>query len=1143
MHEITCEEATGVYKAIILKKKLEREAALKAAQEAAEAAAKLEAITPRELPFSLPPRERPSPPLLLTCVGEGWEKEEPSGQEQEQAIPSPATTIIIGRNSTRGKRRRFSLFTAEDDMHLNGADASQTIDVVSEYSGIGAFEHGMQAGFDEAGLSFRLIEACELESTAAGRHAAAVLRKRFPDCRVLNPTQRALQAYPPEARMLDVTAQCTEHSALNPSRKPWITEEAQLEPVIERLRLSPQIEVVVLENVPNFAKTLDGQDRSSYWMWVEGLQHAGFSEHAYVTLPTSASGDLHHRVRLLSVHTRGAFHPAAALLRLVENDALFDQSINAEEQGESAIIGEERLSSDVFAFTTGLSETRAEAKGNVGATFGSLPAYNTGLNCALYVRGTYYKLSPWLAARCSGLPDEFQDNYWDNEHQKVKNVAKFDVSNVKASALGNMVSPLQARELGNAIASEWLSPRHLADVAVLRDAPSLPQEYIDGIPFEFPISRSNHVATLCFNSNTTKRWHRIEHASWQRVQPSHTLDELCDEALARGKLKPVTNLTDLNRLVDDETLLPIHRKKAEEQYTRIQKASNDELRKASYIACNEKGRKRYKLGLTTRQVWAQCDNCLSWRRLSMPPAAAEHLPERWTCSMNPDPPFNRCDVVQEEMTESEECRSGWREESEPYTAESDRWLLTAADYVGNLPCCCEVVKEGHVRICNGSAFSPLACDYFLKSRLPEELVRRIGRLRAVRAGAESMAVAVPLASALGLPTAIALPYTEATAQSGINAESTCSLLVEGGNLEQSESFHGEEVEDCESEREQLLLEYDGSQLDGDQLYSMNEMSDQHAFIQDYRSLEDILGVGTQTWPSSGTSRGEACGVALEKQHEDELLEDDEVEDVNDEDAQDDGGDGVDGEDGEDGEEQVEPQGHEPTRHERKRSRSRQWEEGDAVEAQFAAHLGGLHWFRGRVTRVHKLARGVLGRPGRAYDISYDDGDEEEMVLYRHVREIRKDSEPQPVAKILKHHVYYGAQSGSLFNVYGSLRYADGQTTHGYYVPLESLCGYEEGPDVIAAYCRTDCGKAILKYVPSYVLSAAEAPDEAESAISKGVVEGARSRALAYAKADERVAAAEAERLVAMDASEADSNALQICYEPAPVLLLTGPEHE
>ena len=51
-----------------------------------------------------------------------------------------------------------------------------------------------------------------------------------------------------------------------------------LEPVLGRLASAPQIEVVVLENVPNFAKTLDGQDRSSYSFWVEGLIRVGFSK-------------------------------------------------------------------------------------------------------------------------------------------------------------------------------------------------------------------------------------------------------------------------------------------------------------------------------------------------------------------------------------------------------------------------------------------------------------------------------------------------------------------------------------------------------------------------------------------------------------------------------------------------------------------------------------------------------------------------------------------------------------------------------------------------------------------------------------------------------------------------------------------------
>ena len=619
-------------------------------------------------------------------------------------------------------------FSAKDDMHLSGLDPSLTINVVSEFSGIGAFEHGLQAGFDEAGISFRLIEACELESTGQGRHAAAVLRKRFPHCQVLNPAQRQARAYPSHARMLDVTAQCTEHSPLNTSREPWLTEETMLEPVIERLRNAPQIEVVVLENVPNLAKALDGQVRSSYTMWVEGLQSVGFTEHAYVTLPTSASGDLHHRVRLLSVHTRGAFHPAAALLRLIEEEdpgigtQANDQKQSMDEKGSALA----ERTSEVFAFTTGLSETRATFKGRVGTTFGSLPAYNTGLNCALYVRGKYYKLSPWLASRCSGLPDGYQDGYWHEANQWVKLGPATD-----GSALGNMVSPLQGRELGNAIASEWRRPRKLADVDVLRDAETLPLEVRD-VPTEFPFSRKG--VNLCFSSSHTRRWHRVAVGSWRRVAPARTLDQLCDDALANGKLHPMTNLTDLNRLVDDEMLLPTYRDSAAKQYIRIQKAANEELRLASYDARHKKKRVHMP---TTSCIWAQCDNCLSWRRLDLPPAAADQLPERWTCSMNPNPPFNRCEVAEEEMMEREECRSGWVEVSEPYSGENDRWLFGKAAQMENLQGG-RALKERLVHDCHGSEFSPLACDYYMKSRPHEELESRVEYLRELRAGSSSM---------------------------------------------------------------------------------------------------------------------------------------------------------------------------------------------------------------------------------------------------------------------------------------------------------------------------------------------------------------------------------------------------------------------
>eukprot|EP00105_Crassostrea_gigas_P005047 XP_011418496.1 PREDICTED: MORC family CW-type zinc finger protein 3 isoform X1 [Crassostrea gigas] len=51
-------------------------------------------------------------------------------------------------------------------------------------------------------------------------------------------------------------------------------------------------------------------------------------------------------------------------------------------------------------------------------------------------------------------------------------------------------------------------------------------------------------------------------------------------------------------------------------------------------------------------LWAQCDNCLQWRRL---PAGfkQDDLPEKWFCHMNPDAAFNRCEVAEEPEDEDE----------------------------------------------------------------------------------------------------------------------------------------------------------------------------------------------------------------------------------------------------------------------------------------------------------------------------------------------------------------------------------------------------------------------------------------------------------------------------------------------------------
>ncbi|KAM9301221.1 MORC family CW-type zinc finger protein 3 isoform 2-T2 [Morus bassanus] len=44
------------------------------------------------------------------------------------------------------------------------------------------------------------------------------------------------------------------------------------------------------------------------------------------------------------------------------------------------------------------------------------------------------------------------------------------------------------------------------------------------------------------------------------------------------------------------------------------------------------------------QTWVQCDACLKWRKL---PDGIEHLPEKWYCSLNPDPQFRNCEVPEE----------------------------------------------------------------------------------------------------------------------------------------------------------------------------------------------------------------------------------------------------------------------------------------------------------------------------------------------------------------------------------------------------------------------------------------------------------------------------------------------------------------
>ena len=66
---------------------------------------------------------------------------------------------------------------------------------------------------------------------------------------------------------------------------------------------------------------------------------------------------------------------------------------------------------------------------------------------------------------------------------------------------------------------------------------------------------------------------------------------------------------------------------------------------------------------------------------------------------------------------------------------------------------------------------------------------------------------------------------------------------------------------------------------------------------------------------------------------------------------------------------------------------------------------------------------------------------------------------QAVSKVLDHHVYGGAKSGSLFNIYVRLQYLDGSTSGKAYVPASVL----EGTAMLKTYMQTNRGQAIQKY--------------------------------------------------------------------------------
>ena len=638
--EVTAENARNALKAVIAQREAVRKAeAERAAEENARRVA-IEAATPRPLPFSLPPRERsPEETLLLTY--------------------NPSTGSR-GDAHTRARERRQARWANEPELLLPMPKGS-VVDVCSEFSGIGGFEHGLEAGFGEAGLHFRLIEASELEDTQVGKHATAVLQKRFPDCVVLGPVSRLRCPYCDSADMVICTPICTEHSGLNAHGDPDKTDDL-IGSVRARLELAPQLEVIALENVPNFLSTLDSQEQSSYTTWVEALEALGFREHAYVVMPTGVAGDLHWRNRLLSVHTRGhGFHPAAALLRLLD----------AQKKPPSIIRGR-TAESEVFCFTTGTGQTRYALKGKLGAVWGHLPAYSSNLNVGLFFRGRFYKLSAWLAAQASGLPEGYQDVSSSKKGRAAPTGSEMRASEtLKATGLANMVSPLQAREMGHAIAAEWQAPRTTAQLESLVSMTTLPGSYGGQVPTSFPRAASldlSQPATLCYNSVAKGTWHSIELQYWKPILPAKTLDDLCEEALNKGELRLLRSLTDLQRVVDDTTLGDYPRHCAAQQHRQVLRESEQIQSVRDERKLEAERRRAVRLGLAwqlkatvadvlkqnadlrahlhermSQASWVSCDTCGKWRRLFREPTAGKE----WACAQNPDAAYASCASAQE----------------------------------------------------------------------------------------------------------------------------------------------------------------------------------------------------------------------------------------------------------------------------------------------------------------------------------------------------------------------------------------------------------------------------------------------------------------------------------------------------------------
>ena len=708
------EVSTDVVEDIVRTLRADRESKRRREDEEVARRVAADAATPRVLPFSQPPRNRsdaehaasectpqarsPHSTQSIRMIDVANHKVRTAISQSSHDVKDLRKTldfaVSAGASSGLLEQARTQLAEAERAL-FRPISSGCIVDVCSEFSGIGGLEHGIRAGFQEHSLELRLLEASELPTTSAGRHATAVLRKRFPGCIVHDPDSRASTPYPASAIMVDATPVCTEHSGLNANGCPDQTETLLL-PFFKRLSAATQVELVVLEEVPNFLSRLEGQSKSSYSFWVNGLQRAGFSEHAYVVMPTRVAGDLHHRSRLLSVHTKGCFHPSAALLRLLTGKPPQDDD-------------EASGCSDVFCFTTGLSETRHSARSGVAPVWGRLPAYNSNLNVAIYFRGLFYSLSPWTASRCSGLPDEYQDVESKGRHLPEGAITRPTATDA-AAALANMVSPLQARELGHAIGSEWQKPRAIADIPALDRAPEFSEHTGSSIPKCFPRSQSvasSQSATVCFNDPVTGTWRSVELHHWRTCAPVATLEHICTEAIERGEMPLLRSLVDLQRVVDDISLNDRYRQCASRQLARLKKEAKEwQRRRTEQLLQQEQHRQAQacqraeadhrraaRAGAWCKEVtlhelqldapdiidhlsahplrkqapWVACDACGRWRRWQQGrpfPAGP------WTCRDNDDPHFAACSVPQELSDDAIDCELGIADESYPSELES-----------------------------------------------------------------------------------------------------------------------------------------------------------------------------------------------------------------------------------------------------------------------------------------------------------------------------------------------------------------------------------------------------------------------------------------------------------------------------------------